>query len=278
MPKIGVGQPLGGTIEAGEIASNAVTTAKIADDAVTAAKIAQGTSAQVLMSNATPDTAWTSITGDISLTAAGATTVTDLTITGEVQGDILYFNGTNWVRLAAGTSGQFLKTLGAAANPAWDTVTAGKVLNLAGSTITLATTTTAYDTNFLDISIAAGDLAATDMIVIEYGVDGAGDQAVSVRLDTKNVTLAENLAEKTYTAGTSFWGIIKIFQDVSQNDELIIRHSTLDGSTETHQMVRGNTNDANIFTTAFDLRLNTKFGVASSAAENFRVLAYAIKK
>lgn len=36
------------------------------------------------------------------------------------QGDILYFNGTNLVKLAAGTSGQFLKTAGSGANPSWD--------------------------------------------------------------------------------------------------------------------------------------------------------------
>ena len=35
------------------------------------------------------------------------------------QGDILYFDGTNFVRLAPGTSGQFLQTLGAAATPQW---------------------------------------------------------------------------------------------------------------------------------------------------------------
>lgn len=35
------------------------------------------------------------------------------------QGDILYRNGSAWTRLGAGTSGQFLKTLGAGANPAW---------------------------------------------------------------------------------------------------------------------------------------------------------------
>ena len=35
------------------------------------------------------------------------------------QGDILYYNGTAWTRLAAGTSGQFLKTQGASANPTW---------------------------------------------------------------------------------------------------------------------------------------------------------------
>ena len=43
----------------------------------------------------------------------------DFSISGQVQGDILYFNGTNWVRLAPGTSGQVLKTQGAAANPVY---------------------------------------------------------------------------------------------------------------------------------------------------------------
>lgn len=36
------------------------------------------------------------------------------------QGDVLYYNGTNLVDLAPGTSGHFLKTQGAGANPVWD--------------------------------------------------------------------------------------------------------------------------------------------------------------
>ena len=74
-----------------------VTTAKIADNAVTGAKIALGSDA---------------------------------------QGDVMYYNGTDWVRLAAGTSGQFLKTNGAAANPAWVTPAVSGMTLLA----TLATT------------------------------------------------------------------------------------------------------------------------------------------
>ncbi len=35
------------------------------------------------------------------------------------QGDILYRGAATWTRLGAGTSGHFLKTLGAGANPAW---------------------------------------------------------------------------------------------------------------------------------------------------------------
>lgn len=67
-------------IEADNIASNAVTTAKIANNAVDGTKIAMGSDA---------------------------------------QGDILYYNGTDYVRLAPGTSGHYLQTQGAAANPQW---------------------------------------------------------------------------------------------------------------------------------------------------------------
>jgi hypothetical protein len=64
------------------------------------------------------------ITGDVSITAAGVSTVTDLTITSEAQGDIIYRNATNWVRLAAGTNGHYLKTQGSGANPTWAAVSA----------------------------------------------------------------------------------------------------------------------------------------------------------
>jgi hypothetical protein len=42
---------------------------------------------------------------------------------GSAQGDILYYDGSQWNRLAAGTAGQFLKTNGAEANPSWATGT-----------------------------------------------------------------------------------------------------------------------------------------------------------
>jgi hypothetical protein len=44
---------------------------------------------------------------------------TDLAIASQAQGDLLYFNGTSWVRLGAGTAGYILKTQGVGANPAW---------------------------------------------------------------------------------------------------------------------------------------------------------------
>jgi hypothetical protein len=60
----------------------------------------------------------------VSATAGSLDDLTDVTITSAAQGDILYRNATVWVNLAAGTSGKFLRTNGAAANPSWETVTA----------------------------------------------------------------------------------------------------------------------------------------------------------
>lgn len=53
----------------------------------------------------------------------------DVTLTGEAQGDILYFDGSDWVNLAAGNSGEFLKTQGAGADPVWASATAGAAGN-----------------------------------------------------------------------------------------------------------------------------------------------------
>lgn len=40
-------------------------------------------------------------------------------VSGQSQGDVFYYSGSAWDRLAAGTSGQVLKTQGSAANPVW---------------------------------------------------------------------------------------------------------------------------------------------------------------
>ena len=58
----------------------------------------------------------------------------DLTINGQTQGDILYFNGTSWLRLAPGTADQSLRTGGAGANPAWETVDNATDLSIASQT------------------------------------------------------------------------------------------------------------------------------------------------
>lgn len=45
--------------------------------------------------------------------------LTDIAAITAAQGDVLYFNGTDWVNLGPGVSGQYLQTQGAGANPQW---------------------------------------------------------------------------------------------------------------------------------------------------------------
>ena len=66
-----------------------------------------------------------------TLNAVGTAQISDNAVTGakialgsDAQGDIMYYNGTDWARLGAGTAGQVLKTNGAAANPEWTTLAA----------------------------------------------------------------------------------------------------------------------------------------------------------
>ena len=55
--------------------------------------------------------------------ADNAVTGPKIAMTSDAQGDILYYNGTDYARLGAGTNGQALKTAGSGANPAWGDVT-----------------------------------------------------------------------------------------------------------------------------------------------------------
>lgn len=107
---------------AATIANSAVTTAKINNNAVDGTKIALGSDA---------------------------------------QGDIMYYNGTDYVRLAPGNSGEFLKTQGAAANPVW-----------------------AASTGSGDVTAAA--TFATDNVVIRSDGTGKGVQKTGISVDDSN--------------------------------------------------------------------------------------------
>ena len=62
--------------------------------------------------------------------AAKGSDGTDVGTTLTTQGDILYRDGSGLQRLAAGTSGHFLKTQGTGANPVW-AESGGKIVNIA---------------------------------------------------------------------------------------------------------------------------------------------------
>ena len=121
------------TLASGDVlGTGIIKTAALEDNAVTYAKmVTQGNG--TILSN---------ISGGSAVPSANSLSAIVDASFGSTQGQILYRNNTQWTVLATGTSGQFLKTNGAAANPAWATVNevpsvsgnAGKVLQTDGST------------------------------------------------------------------------------------------------------------------------------------------------
>jgi|SRR5580765_1312398 hypothetical protein len=79
--------------------------------------LAPGTAGQILQSNgAAANPSWANTS--IAVTSANLDA-----LFGATQGSIIYRNASAWVALGPGTSGQFLKTNGAGADPAWDAAT-----------------------------------------------------------------------------------------------------------------------------------------------------------
>lgn len=163
-----------------------VATANIADNAVDGTKIAIGSDAvgdivyyngtdwvilaagtdnYVLEAAGAAAPAWKALGGDISGAIDGAT-VTDLTITSEAQGTILYFNGTNWVVLGVGTSGEFLQTQGAGANPQWATQ-GGAELDYVEATSNTSVTATAEGSGNTSLTGASVSYDGSTVIEIE---------------------------------------------------------------------------------------------------------------
>ena len=88
------------------LADDAVATNNIANGSITSTKIASGAVTGTSIAN-------NSIDG------------TKIALGSDAQGDIMYYDGTNWARLPAGVNGQLLKTNGTNANPEWTSSTWG---------------------------------------------------------------------------------------------------------------------------------------------------------
>lgn len=90
-----------------------------------------------------------------------ATTLTGLLDNGigSTQGDIIFRNGTAWVALGPGTSGEVLETGGAGANPSWQPAPATGVSSVVAGTGLAGGTITSTGTISL-ATIAIGDLLA----------------------------------------------------------------------------------------------------------------------
>jgi hypothetical protein len=109
--------------------------------------------------------------------AGNAPVIEDNSVTGakialgsDAQGDVMYYNGSDWARLAAGTNGHFLKTQGSGANPAWAEAGGGAMNYISSVTISSGvaefTGLTTYDTYFIRYERMIGSASANDRIVL----------------------------------------------------------------------------------------------------------------
>ena len=133
---------LSGAVDSLALGANAVQDTNVASGAaIQFSKMESTLSGRIIVGNASNEPAIAQLTGDAALAFNSSTNNADLTInddavttakvldgaitgpkiamTSDAQGDILYHNGTSYVRLGAGTDGEFLKTQGADANPVW---------------------------------------------------------------------------------------------------------------------------------------------------------------
>ena len=111
-----------GTVPINQGGSGATT----AQDAINALTQVSGATNEYVL---TKDTSTGNATWKVASTVASFDDLTDVSVGSQAQGDVLYFNGTNWVSLPAGTSGYFLKTQGTGANPIWASAGGGAELN-----------------------------------------------------------------------------------------------------------------------------------------------------
>jgi hypothetical protein len=148
-------------------------------------------------------------------------------------------------------------------------------LKLGVADVTVQTTTTTYDVDYADISIAAGDLTANDIVMLEV-IGVTGDQIMNIRVDINDVTTPTSaLLLDTQFAGASALGHLDLrMQQQPSNTQGIIAYTgitTSAGSTASDVSNMG-TGDNDVFTTAFPIRVNFKNASAISSNATIRVI------
>ena len=120
------------------------------------------------------------------------------------QGDVLYHNGTSYVRLAPGTSGQVLTTAGAGANPSWAAAVGGKILQVVQGTPVTSNTVTTTSDSYVDIpgmTLSITPEATTSKILVSamvqcVGTVGAAGAWTNIVRDSTEIAIATGVGSR----------------------------------------------------------------------------------
>lgn len=203
-----------GTTATFAIASDVIINADInTAAAIDFSKLAALADGKILVGSGANVATAVDMSGDVAIDNTGLTTVTDLTIASEAAGDILYFDGSNWIRLAKPVASDLY--LEGGTTPAWTAVSAGIASTLAQN-VTCEAGTNDYTLAFTTLTssgstITVPDLAGNDRTfafidqaqtitaaqTIEYGLLLLGD---SDNGQTLQILVNENMTgDKTLT-------------------------------------------------------------------------------
>lgn len=114
------------------------------------------------------------------------------------QGDIIYFNGTDNVRLGPGTDGQFLKTQGAGANPIWASVSGTQKAATVPKPVTVTNTTT--ETDLINFTLGANELSTNNLVHVKL-IMGRIQSATSNTMTIRCYYGATSISFSAYNIG-----------------------------------------------------------------------------
>jgi len=137
------------------------------------------TDTNILVGNGSNVATGVALSGDATIANTGALTISDNSVDGtdialgsDAQGDVMYYDGTDWVSLAAGTNGQFLQTQGGGADPQWASGATGDITAVGDVTSGDAFTETAgSDGNSLFFEGTTGNTNEIQLTATEPSTD-----------------------------------------------------------------------------------------------------------